>query len=105
MAVKKISARKKYRDSDGNMYTQAEINIKINEAKAEVKQYFIDTYGYVPCSECLRNDCTPIEMSHTISIQEAKDTGRTELCWKFSNIKPRGRKCHAKLDKLYLGNA
>lgn len=99
--LNKISKHNTYAASDGTRYTQEEINNNIDLAKEEVKEIYLDQYGYLFCTDCKRNDCQPIEMSHTISIKWAKENGQVELCWSVENIKPRGHKCHAILDGLY----
>lgn len=74
----------------------------MHKAKATVLQNQFDELGYNVCIECMRNDCKPVDCSHDISVKQAKETGRAELCWDVNNIKPRGRECHQKLDKLIL---
>lgn len=91
-----------YSDSEGNRWTTEQIDRKIREAK-QLKlneQEFV--FGYNFCEICLRNDCKPLDCSHEISVKEAKESGRAELCWSLDNIKIRGRKCHQKHDKLNL---
>lgn len=58
--------------------------------------------GYNVCEDCFRNDCKPIDVSHEISVKEAKESGKAELCWDLDNLKIRGRKCHQEKDKLNL---
>ena len=88
-----------YRCSDGTRVSQAQIDRRVKTAKAQKLQQFLDKYGYFFCEDCKSNDDKPIDCSHTISVLEAKNTGRTELAWDVENIKLRGRDCHAKLDK------
>ncbi|HET8885585.1 MAG TPA: hypothetical protein VFM70_04440 [Salinimicrobium sp.] len=90
-----------YKCSDGTRVTQAQVDRRIKQAKAKKLQQAIEEKGYIACEECHRNDCKPVDCSHTISVKEAKETGRTELCWDYeNNIKLRGRPCHAKYDGL-----
>lgn len=91
-----------YQCSNGERVTQSQIEARTRKAKEIVLQNQVDDIGYNVCVECMRNDCKPIDCSHDISVKEAKETGRTELCWDMNNIKPRGRQCHQKLDKLIL---
>ena len=99
--MNKVSKGNLYYDSQGKGYTQEEINIRINKAKQEVKENYLDNYGYLFCTKCFKNSCVPIDMAHMISIKKAKEMRKTELCWNIDNIKPRGRKCHNILDKTY----
>ena len=91
-----------YSDSDGNRYTtsQIELNIKKNALLLLDMQFLEDGYNY--CERCKRNDCKPIDVSHTISRKKAKADGCVELLWDFDNLEILGRKCHKKKDKLNL---
>ena len=91
-----------YSDSDGNRYTtsQIELNIKKNALLLLDMQFLEDGYNY--CERCKRNDCKPIDVSHTISRKKAKEDGCVELLWDFDNLEILGRKCHKKKDKLNL---
>ena len=91
-----------YLTSSGERVTQGQIKRRMHKAKDNVLQAQRDDIGYNVCIECMRNDCKPVDCSHDISVKEAKETGRTELAWDENNIKPRGRECHQKLDKLIL---
>lgn len=89
-----------YRCSNGERVTQSVIDIRIRKAKAKKLQIFLEQHGYYFCEDCERSDCKPIDCSHEISVSEAKNTGKTELCWDVNNMKMRGRPCHQKYDKL-----
>lgn len=105
--MRQISKRNKYYDSDGNSYSQSQLNRKISEAKAmKVDQMRLD-YGFVFCEEenCGKNENAgePLDCSHEISVQQAKNERCIELCWDWqNNIKIRCRTCHKKKDKLNL---
>lgn len=89
-----------YKCSDGSRISQAQIDRNIKRAKAQKLQSFLDEHGYFFCEECKKNNCKPIDCSHDISVQECKDSGKTELSYDVNNITLRGRECHASLDKL-----
>lgn len=89
-----------YADSEGNRYTTPQIDRLVTKAKGQVLQAQVDEHGYNFCTECERNDCKPIDCSHEVSVKEAKETGRAELCWDINNITPVGRKCHQRKDGL-----
>ncbi|WP_428743216.1 hypothetical protein [Tenacibaculum sp.] len=91
-----------YKTSWGERVTQRQIDALTKKSKEKVLQEQLDIHGYNFCTVCKRNDCKPIDCAHTISIKEAKETGRTELCWNTDNIKPTGRACHTKKDRLNL---
>ena len=92
-----------YRDSEGNRWTTAQIDRKTNEAKEQLRQDCLDEHGYIFCQTCGRNDCVPVDCAHIISVKEAKETGRAELCWDWQgNMILEGRGCHAKRDGLNL---
>jgi len=89
-----------YHCSNGERVEQSVIDQRTRKAKAKKLQKFLNQHGYYFCEDCERSDSKPIDCSHEISVQEAKNTGKTELCWDVDNIKLRCRKCHQKLDKL-----
>ena len=81
-------------DSQGNKHTSAQVERKIRAAKAELIQNQLDEFGYNFCTVCNRNNCLPLDCSHHVSVKEAKETGRTELCWDLNNMAIVGRLCH-----------
>lgn len=91
-----------YKISTGERVSKQYIDQKVREAKAKVLQNMLDEHGYIFCSECKRNDCKPVDCSHVISVDKCQKSGRAELAWSVENIKPLGRKCHQKKDKLTL---
>ena len=94
-----------YSDSDGNRYTTQEIDRKTSKAKEALVQEQLDEYGYNFCTTCGRNDCKPVDCAHLISVKEAKETGRAELCWDWQgNMIMEGRRCHQKRDGLNIQN-
>lgn len=110
--IKRVSDKNTYSDSEGNRYTQKEIDAKVRKAKQEFHEWFIEEHGYIYCEECHREyhekgkqpeeGCERIDKSHTISEKEAKETGRVELCWDWkNNMRHLGRRHHQLHDKLY----
>ena len=92
-----------YFDTDGNAYTQAQVERRIRKAKEQAIEIFIDEHDREPfCQECGRNDCVPVDMSHTVSVQDCKNRRQVELAWDVENIVPRGRNCHQRHDGLHL---
>ena len=91
-----------YKMSNGEKISKDARDRKISEAKRIKLTEFFEDNGYVVCEDCQRNDCLPIDCSHNISVKEACETGRTELCWDINNITLRERECHKKKDGLDL---
>lgn len=91
-----------YFDSDGNRYTQSQIDRRIRKAGLEVLDAQFLEYGYNFCTKCKRNDCKPIDVSHTISRKNAKEMRQVELLWDYDNLEILGRNCHKKKDGLNL---
>ena len=89
-----------YSDSWGERYTTDQIERKIKVAALEKLQDQSYEYGYNFCTQCKRNDDTPIDVSHTISRKQAKEDGCVEVLWDLSNLEILGRKCHKIKDKL-----
>jgi hypothetical protein len=92
----------KFTDSIGRKFTKQQIDRRVNDAKKQRMYMQLDDYGFNFCEDCKRNDCKPIDASHNISVDRCqKDPAiPLELAWDISNIKPRGRPCHRKHDKL-----
>lgn len=91
-----------YSDSFGNRWTTKQIDAKIARAGIEKLDIQFLEHGYNFCSRCKRNDCRPIDVSHTISRKKAKEDGCVEVLWELDNLEILGRKCHQKKDKLDL---
>jgi len=91
-----------YKTSHGQKVSKKVRDEKTRKAKAQKIAEFIDEHGYVFCEDCKRNDCLPVDCSHDISVKEACETSRTELCWDVNNITLRGRECHKNHDGLDL---
>ena len=95
----------KYYTSCGEGVEKTTVDRKTREAKQKKYDEFFDYYGYFYCEVCGRTNVR-LDMSHTISVNEAQNTGRAELCWDVENIKFRCRDtpqdCHRKHDKSGL---
>ena len=100
--LNEIKQMNTYADSLGNRHTTDQIN---RRSDAAAKALLAEQYakeGYNVCTECERNDCSPIDVAHIISRKEAKEMGCVEVLWSRKNLKILGRKCHQKLDGLGL---
>ena len=91
-----------YFDSDGNKYSQGQIDFRIKRAGLEVLDLQFLEHGYNFCTKCHRNDCKPIDVAHIISRKKAKELKQVELSWDIGNLEILGRKCHKILDKLNI---
>lgn len=91
-----------YSDSQGNRYTTNQIERKIRKAGLELLDIQFLEHGYNFCTKCRRNDCKPIDVSHTISRKKAKEEGCVEVLWSLDNLEILGRNCHKKKDRLNL---
>ena len=89
-----------YGSSNGQRYTTEQIERKIKKAALELLEMQFIQYGYNFCEHCKRNDCKPIDVSHTISRKKAKETGIVEVLWDYDNLEILGRRCHQIKDKL-----
>lgn len=91
-----------YSDSFGNRWTTEQINRKSDQTAKEVLEAQVQEYGYNFCARCIRNDCKPIDVSHTVSRKYAKENGCVEILWMPDNMEILGRACHKEKDKLNL---
>lgn len=92
-----------YRTSDGTRVTKKEIDRRIHQAKQWKLDDQMSEFGFHFCEECGRNDDLPLDCSHTISVKECQESGRSEMAWSLDNIRILGRKCHAIHDKNIIG--
>jgi len=92
-----------FRMSNGERVSKAIIDRRVREAKNVKLVRQREQHGYNFCQDCHRNDCVPLDCSHDISVKECQETGRAELAWDIENITIRGRDCHNKHDKTYIG--
>lgn len=91
-----------YSCTDGTRLTTSQIDTRVTLAKGILLDNQLQEHGYNFCTECERNDCKPLDCAHIISVKEAKETGRAELCWDINNMKIIGRCHHQKQDGLNL---
>jgi membrane protease subunit (stomatin/prohibitin family) len=92
-----------YQTSNGERFTQSQIERKITEAKAKALEKQCNEHDYNFCENCGRNASnTRLDCSHGISVKRAKEEGKTEQCWNVGNIEILCRACHQIKDKLHL---
>jgi hypothetical protein len=86
-----------FETSKGERIPKGKIDRNIRFAKAQKLREFKNDHGYVFCEDC-KTSSGRIDLSHTISVNEAQNSKRAELAWDVNNIKLRCRDCHNKLD-------
>ena len=92
-----------YSDSQGNRYTTEQINRKSDKAAKELLEIQFIEHGFNFCQKCGRNATnTYIDVSHTISRKQAKETGNAQECWNPDNLEILCRSCHQQKDGLNL---
>ena len=91
-----------YSDIDGERYTTPQIESRIKKAALLKLEEQRNDHGYNFCVKCKRNDCKPIDVSHTVSRKEAKESGRVSILWALENLELLGRPCHQEKDGLGL---
>lgn len=89
-----------YKTSDGQRFTNSQIDIKIRQAKAKKIQNMLNEHSYIFCEQCGVSSGTHLDCSHDISVKRAKEEGKTEQCWNVKNITILCRKHHQEKDKL-----
>lgn len=89
-----------FKASTGERVPKDEIGRKIKKAKAKFLEMFLDEHGYYFCEgEDHDGTCGQLSISHVVSVNEAQNSGRAELCWSTANFKLLCIKCHQKVDK------
>jgi hypothetical protein len=107
--IKNVSDRNKFNQSDGTKISAKTLESYITLAKAAKIAEMDDNYGYIFCEDCNEFGHPPgpinemelkiIDCSHQISVKEAKESGRAELCYDIDNIRMRCRIHHRIHDK------
>lgn len=107
--IKKVSSTNKYTLSDGTKISSKTLESYITLAKEAKIAEMMDNYGYIFCEDCNEFGLPPepinemelkiIDCSHEISVKEAKESGRSELCCDVDNIRMRCRIHHRIHDK------
>ena len=103
--IKPVSKGNHYNCSDGRTVSKTYVNRMVTKAKRQVLADQLETLGYHKCQECGINGGTPLDCAHTVSVDEAQKSGRTELSWAPQNIKILCRHCHNIYDKRNIGGA
>ena len=91
-----------YHTSDGERVAKSVIDSRVRDAKSNALSEQFYEYGYNFCEECEVSSGVYLDCSHTISVDEAQKTRRSELAWDVSNLRVLCRRCHAKHDKNNL---
>lgn len=107
--IKNVSDRNKFNQSDGTKISAKTLESYITLAKEAKIAEMMDNYGYIFCEDCNEFGLPPepinemelkiIDCSHNISVKEAKESGRAELCSDVDNIRMRCRIHHKIHDK------
>ncbi len=107
--IKNISSTNKYTLSDGTKINSKTLESYITLAKAAKIAEMMDNYGYIFCEDCNEfgyphgpineMELKIIDCSHQISVKEAKESGKAELCYDIDNIRMRCRIHHKIHDK------
>ena len=84
--------------SDEERVAKSVIDAKVRKAKANVLSSQYWEFGHNFCVDCLRSSGVYLDCSHTVSVDEAQKTRRSELAWDEDNVEVRCRECHIKHD-------
>ena len=80
--------------SDNERVSKSSIESKTRIAKKNALSEQFWEFGYNFCVDCLKSSGVYLDCSHTISVDEAQKTRRSELAYDKDNIKVRCRECH-----------
>ncbi len=107
--IKNVSDRNKFNQSDGTKISAKTLKVYITLAKAAKIAEMMDNYGYIFCEDCNEfgyphgpineMELKIIDCSHQISVKEAKESGKAELCYDIDNIRMLCRIHHKIHDK------
>lgn len=86
----------KYKTSTGEKVTQTSIEARTRNAK----RLKVQSMDFIHCEKCGISTGTYFDCSHIIGVKEAKESGRTELCYDMNNIELLCRKCHNEIERM-----
>ena len=86
-----------YKLSNGETITKRKIDSNIKKAKGKFLERFIDEHDYPYCERDLTTN-SRLDCSHIISVQEAQNTGRSELAWDLNNLELLSREAHNQIE-------
>lgn len=90
-----------YSTTSGERLTTSQIEARIRKAKAERLRVQLEEHNYNFCEVCGNNgNGTRLDLSHDISVKQAKEEGRAQECWNVGNLVVLCRICHQSKDKL-----
>ena len=84
--------------SDEERVAKSVIDARVRKAKTNVLSSQYWEFGHNFCVDCLRSSGVYLDCSHTVSVDEAQKTRRSELAWDEDNVEVRCRECHIKHD-------
>lgn len=84
--------------SDEERVAKSVIDARVRKAKSNVLSSQYWEFGHNFCVDCLRSSGVYLDCSHTVSVDEAQKTRRSELAWDEDNVEVRCRECHIKHD-------
>ena len=88
-----------YYTSKGERISKSRIDALVRIAKEKALTLQRDEFGYNFCVECKRSGGVRLDCSHTISVDEAQKTRRTELAFDVNNIQILCRQHHEEHDR------
>ncbi len=91
-----------FKTSTGKRINKSVIDRKIRDAKELFRYTYLEKNGFYFCEKCKKSGGTILDVSHKISVNDAQNSGKTELCWDINNMQLLCRDCHKKHDKLDL---
>lgn len=101
-----------YHTSDGQTFNNDQIKKMVSKAKEEKLSEQLNEYAFNFCVKCQNEgfefcewddlEYGILDCSHIISVKEAKESGRSELCWDKDNIQIICRHHHKEFDNNQL---
>jgi len=88
-----------YYTSTGERVSKSRIDALVRNAKEKALELQREEHGYNFCVECKRSGGVRLDCSHTISVDMAQKTRRTELAWDVNNIRILCRFHHEEHDR------
>lgn len=97
--MNKSSAINSYSCSNGTRVSKAVLDRNVRKAKEIKTRNYKNDHGFISCEFTGQSSGTYFDIMHIISVNEAQNSGRSELCWDQRNLRFGTREIHKNHDK------
>ncbi len=92
--------------STGETIARSTFDRRIENAKYEKRELFLEVNGYFFCERCRKNEhgCPGIAVSHLVSVADAIGRGEAEIAYDPIDMELAGQKCHREYENNFTND-